>query len=288
MDYIDGEDLGQMLQRRNGQPFDLREVLPWAQQLLEILQFIHTRTFPNIHVPVVHRDVKPSNIKLRANGQIVLVDFGLARFEKTQILAATWQYAPPEQLNGGSPDQRGDLFAVAATLHHLLTGKHPDEEVRAGKKSPHQINPQLPLELSQLLMRAMAQNPDDRPSSAQAMLNELNQITDTERRHTTRVGFMAQVAKAYVQQEDWSRALQIYAELVQIDPANPQWSEARLHAEQQQHLKHDYDEGIRALKAGDPTRAKDAFTRVIRVDSNYKDAVEKLAEAKRMERKRQK
>lgn len=174
MTYVDGDDLQQLLDRNPGKRFTLRETFSWARQLLEVLDFLHSR-----EEPIIHRDVKPANVKLRPDDRIVLVDFGLARFEHTELMGSTWHYAPPEQRAYKSTDQRGDLFSAAATLHHLLTGNWPGDDVRAGKKTTHDMNPLVPIQLSQLLMRAMAAEVDRRPPSARAMLDELDRIIES-------------------------------------------------------------------------------------------------------------
>jgi tetratricopeptide (TPR) repeat protein len=171
MTYIDGDDLEELLSRNPEGRFSLAEALPLARELLVVLDFLHTRP-----QPVLHRDIKPANIKLRRDGRLVLVDFGLARFEKTEIVGSSLYYAPPEQRAYKSTDERGDLFSLAATLHHLLTGTWPDEEVRAARRTPRDLNPAVPVQLDNLLMRAMAAEVERRPASARAMLEELDQI----------------------------------------------------------------------------------------------------------------
>ena len=101
MDYIEGEDLGEMLAARRGEAFPSDEVLDWADQLLDALDYLHTR-----EPPVVHRDIKPQNLKPAARGQITLLDFGLAKGLSSHTTVATTKsvlgysltYAPLEQL----------------------------------------------------------------------------------------------------------------------------------------------------------------------------------------------
>lgn len=129
MDYIQGRGLNVVLQDRlnkEGRPIPVAEVISWGQQLCELLCYLHTRP-----KPIIYRDMKPSNIMLRPDGQICVVDFGTARIFKSQTpqdtaCLGTPGYAAPEQY-GGSP-QSGpwtDIYNLGATLHHLVTGRSP-------------------------------------------------------------------------------------------------------------------------------------------------------------------
>src|ERR671926_1031853 len=112
MEYIPGEDLSQMLKARGGTGFPVKQVLAWADQLLDALDYLHTQ-----EPPVIHRDIKPQNLKLTPRGGIVLLDFGLAKGAVSQqshltgassIFGYTPQYAPLEQIQGTSMDARSD------------------------------------------------------------------------------------------------------------------------------------------------------------------------------------
>jgi serine/threonine protein kinase len=180
MQYIPGDDLASMLRQRGG-PFPPAEALPWAEQLLDALDFLHTRA-----PPIVHRDVKPQNLKLNARGDLFLLDFGLAKGDPAGATAAspslygyTPQYASLEQIQGSGTNARSDLYSVGASLYELLTGTAPpDALARAaasirGEPDPlrpaHELNPQLPAALSALLGQALTLNPAMRPASAASM-----------------------------------------------------------------------------------------------------------------------
>lgn len=146
MDYFPDQDLGELLHQR-GSPFLVEAVLKWADQVLHALEYLHRQ-----QPPVIHCDIKPQNLKLTSEGQIVLLDFGLARgktrfanyhmtatatsdtmppgegpsaLESDTIHGFTRQYAPLEQIQGTAIDPRTDVYALAATLYHLLTGSPP-------------------------------------------------------------------------------------------------------------------------------------------------------------------
>jgi serine/threonine protein kinase len=186
MEFIPGDDLGRMLEEQ-GHAFPTPEVLEWADQLLNALEYLHT-----LNPRVLHRDIKPSNLKLITRHQIVLLDFGLAKGSAGQmahtqsrsLLAYSPNYSPLEQMQGAGTDERSDLYALGATLYHLLTGVKPtDALTRAnmivnGQLDPLQaadkLNGEIPAAVSAALMRAMALNIDNRPRTAAEMRDDLH------------------------------------------------------------------------------------------------------------------
>jgi hypothetical protein len=177
MEFFGGADLA-ALQARHGGPFAAAEVLAWADQLLGALDYLHSR-----QPPVLHRDIKPQNIKLTPEGQVVLLDFGLAKGHgagsPASFFGYTLQYAPLEQIEGSGTEPRSDLYALAATLYHLLTDRPPTsaptraDALLSGRadplRPPHVLRPEVPAELSAALMAGLALRRDDRPPSAAAM-----------------------------------------------------------------------------------------------------------------------
>jgi serine/threonine protein kinase len=188
MEYIPGEDLGTQLRTRAG-PFALDEVLEWADQLLDALEYLHTHD-----PPIIHRDIKPANLKVNARNKIILLDFGLAKGSTSEMSPAgrslfgfTPNYAPPEQVHGEGTDARSDLFSLAATVYHLLTAVmppsvtarvaaiadgHPDP-LRLASELSHSVNRDIAL----VLMKAMARNRDARHSNAAEMRKALREET---------------------------------------------------------------------------------------------------------------
>ena len=178
MQFIPGPDLANVIARKRG-PFPRKDVIAWADQLLDALVYLHAP-----ERQVVHRDIKPHNLKLSAAGQIALLDFGLAKSEHTEsslnsrrsVFGFTPRYSPPEQIQDLGTTPRSDIYALGATLYHLLTGvKPPDAMTRATALADGQLDPLLPAhqlqaevgaELAIVLNRAMALNPDDRHASA--------------------------------------------------------------------------------------------------------------------------
>ena len=188
MDFILGDDLAALFQQRGG-PFPLAQVLPWADQLLDALTYLHSQ-----NPPVLHRDVKPQNLKQTPDGTLILLDFGLAKGALWQtrltgggsIAGYTPAYAPLEQIQGTGTDVRSDLYAVGATLYHLLVGTPPpDALTRAANllsqqpdplRPPHECNPALPQAVSAALVQAMSTNPNARPESAAALRTLLRRV----------------------------------------------------------------------------------------------------------------
>ena len=187
MQYIAGDDLAEMMAGRQG-PFPATQVLTWADQLLDALDYLHTQ-----EPQIIHRDIKPQNLKLTARGQIILLDFGLAKGQAGDISRATTaasifgytpNYAPLEQIQGMGTDSRSDIYSLAATLYHLLTGvKPPDALSRAaalvnGQADPllpaSQANPSVDREVDEVLHRAMAQNREQRFATAADMRKALH------------------------------------------------------------------------------------------------------------------
>ena len=122
MDYIEGESLDKILNEYGAQPEEL--VINWAKQLCDALSYLHSQK-----PPIIYRDMKPANVMLKPEGNIKIIDFGIAREYKEQNLAdttvlGTRGYAPPEQYSVQT-DARSDIFALGMTMHHLLTGIDP-------------------------------------------------------------------------------------------------------------------------------------------------------------------
>jgi len=122
MDFIEGESLDKVLNEHGAQPEEL--VISWAKQICDALSYLHSQK-----PPIIYRDMKPANVMLKDDGNIKIIDFGIAREYKEQNLAdttvlGTKGYAPPEQYSGQT-DARSDIYALGMTMHHLLTGVDP-------------------------------------------------------------------------------------------------------------------------------------------------------------------
>ena len=176
-EYIEGENLEEQIEHIR-QPLKEREVLICASQILDILDYLSQQT-----PPLVHRDIKPANIIIGSRDKRAhLVDFGIARAEvvrnaqrKQTSALGTPGYAPPEQYQGNA-DPRSDLYALAATMHHLLTNRDPRDHPPFNYPPVRTFNPQLSPETEQVLIRALNNDRNQRYQSAVAMKQDIDNI----------------------------------------------------------------------------------------------------------------
>lgn len=184
MDYIEGETLSKILREYGPQPEET--VIEWAKQLCEVLDYLHTR-----QPAVIYRDMKPSNVMLKPDGKIKVIDFGIAREYKENnnsdtVSLGTRGYAAPEQFGGkGQTDARTDVYCLGVTLYHLVTGKSPCEE-------PYEIypirrwNPALSGGLEKIIIKCTRPDPNDRYQSCAQMLYDLNHYKEIDDEYTRR------------------------------------------------------------------------------------------------------
>ncbi len=180
MDYVPGRDLHHIVQEaaRKGRHLSEDEVAGWARQLCDALDYLH-RQDP----PVVHRDLKPANVKLTPDGQVKLVDFGLVKpvdADDPQTLTGvrglgSLPYLPLEQYADveGHTDIRSDLYALGATLYHLLTGRVPPSAQQRFLQPEsliplRQVNPTVSSAAETAILAALAIHPRQRPPSVKA------------------------------------------------------------------------------------------------------------------------
>jgi len=155
MDFVEGHTLGDLLAGRST-PFPEPQVLQWADQMCDVLSYLHSRT-----PPIVFRDLKPANIMVAPDQKnIKLIDFGIARLFKTgarkdTITLGTPGYAPPEQYGKSQSDARSDIYALGATLHHLLSLRDPGDQ--PFKFPPlRSLNPAVSSQVEAAIMRRRA------------------------------------------------------------------------------------------------------------------------------------
>lgn len=188
MQFIAGDDLAEMIARQPG-PLPRKTVIAWADQLLDALIYLHTR-----ERQIVHRDIKPHNLKLTEDGKIALLDFGLAKTDaetsavnsSNSVFGFTRRYSPPEQMQDQGTSPQSDIYALGATLYHLLTGvKPPDALVRTAaiaKSEPDplhvakEVHAALGAEITAILLKAMELNPMRRFGDANEFRQALKRL----------------------------------------------------------------------------------------------------------------
>ncbi len=265
MELVDGEDLASLLERRQA-AFPLANVLHWTSQLLDALDYLHT-----LNPPVIHRDIKPQNLKLTSRGKIKLLDFGIAKGKDSAaasetvsnqtFVAATLNYSPLEQIlrvldptfqevitqrhdekstraMSHNADARSDLYALGATIYHLLTNKLPIDalkralEIWGGKSDPLEypakLNPEIPKEVADWIMKAMEIEYENRFATADQMLSALQTSLDSERHREEQSKF------AGVSAEHERKSAELIAQQQKIEEERRRMEEDRRRIEEQQ------------------------------------------------------
>ena len=178
MDYIEGRHLESVVKEYGAQSQE--DVIEWAKQLCDVLSYLHSRK-----PPIIYRDMKPSNVMLKPDGKVMLIDFGTAREFKENSVAdttclGTQGYAAPEQYGGhGQTDARTDIYCLGATLYHLLTGHNPSEP-------PYEMypirywNPELSSGLEEIILKCTQKNPDDRYQNCGGLLYALEHYNELD------------------------------------------------------------------------------------------------------------
>lgn len=177
MDYIEGKSLERILMEQGAQ--SEKKVVEWAKQICAALSYLHTQT-----PPIIYRDMKPANIMLKPDGNVKIIDFGIAREYKeekrmdTSILG-TKGYAPPEQHGFRQTDTRSDIYALGMTMHHLLTGvdpRTPDYRYR----SIQNWNLNLSGSLSRVIDKCTAFAPENRYQTCTELMYALEHYEQEE------------------------------------------------------------------------------------------------------------
>lgn len=199
MDYIEGDDLSKVVGEFGAQPEEL--VIEWGKQICDVLMYLHSQK-----PPIIYRDMKPSNIRLKPDGNLKLYDFGIAREYKEKNLAdtnilGTRGYAPPEQYGSSQTDERSDIYSFGMTLHHLVTGVDPRIDDR--KLSIREFNPDLSEGLDQIIKKCTHDDREQRYQTAAELMYDLEHYKEKskdfkKKQKKTLITFIASVGLALV------------------------------------------------------------------------------------------
>jgi tetratricopeptide (TPR) repeat protein/predicted Ser/Thr protein kinase len=244
MDFIDGETLEDYLDRTGRRPFPVEQVLDWAEQLCDVLSYLH-----NHQPPIIFRDLKPANVMISESGHIFLIDFGIARIFKPgqshdTVALGSPGYAAPEQYGKAQSTPRSDLYSLGALIHCLLTGDDPSDRPFFFRPAS-QANPAVPAGLDVLLQRMLNMDAERRPASAQEVLqalrsdfSPLGRIQDATLHGTSQMGrlgytyggvtpitsgadLLLEEAHTLYSQKRLNEAEKVYTQALQINNTNP-------------------------------------------------------------------
>jgi serine/threonine-protein kinase len=182
MEFLDGRSLKELILSRGPAPVNV--AIDYARQILDALRFSHRNG-------IVHRDIKPHNVIVDAEGRVKVTDFGIARAGASQMtevgsIIGTAQYLSPEQAKGAPVDQTSDLYSVGIVLYELLTGKVPFtgespveiamKHISAMPQPPSTFRDDIPADLDKVVLRALAKTPEERYPSAEEMDRDLARV----------------------------------------------------------------------------------------------------------------
>jgi serine/threonine protein kinase/Tfp pilus assembly protein PilF len=204
MDFIEGQTLEEYLEQKGGGPLPVEQVITWAEQLCDVLNYLHSH-----QPPIIFRDLKPANVMISDSGHVYLIDFGIARFFKPgkqhdTVALGSPGYAAPEQYGKAQSTPRSDIYSLGALLHHLLTGVDPSEQPFFFRDAS-QLNPAIDPAFDALLKQMLAMDSDRRPASALEVLNALKEAASNQSRTTSRTS-------GYTQDPMFDQAYRLYTE----------------------------------------------------------------------------
>lgn len=182
MELVDGISLKQYMEKKG--VLNWKETLHFSMQIAKALEHAHSRG-------IVHRDIKPHNVMVLKNGSVKVTDFGIARIMSkgntlTKEALGSVHYISPEQAKGSRVDNRSDLYSLGVVMYEMMTGRPPYDgespvavaiqHINGGAPMPSTLNPNIPGGLEQIIMKAMAHDPNDRYESATTMLYDMEEF----------------------------------------------------------------------------------------------------------------
>jgi len=288
MEYVQGQDLGQVLQQEG--PLPWQTALGLARQVAMALDHAS-------QLEIVHRDIKPSNIMVLPDGTARVTDFGIARARSSPSLTLSGfvgspHYAAPEQATGQPVDIRADIYSFGIVLYRMLSGNLPfqadtpwavvNQHIVTEPPPLAESCPDLPHPVAQLVYRAMAKRPEDRFQTPQDMVQAIDAVLSgrdlpfeplphTPTKAVLALGPLHDRAMQAVEAEQWQEAVDLFSQILKIDPDYRDVIEQLAEVGQQIRLANLYRSAQRALQNGQWDRALTQLDRIAEVHPGYKD-----------------
>lgn len=225
MEFIEGEDLDKITSKTSLLPSET-EVTRWFLETAGILTYIHSR-----QRPVIHRDIKPQNIILNKEGQVFLVDFGIARLydgskKKDTVNIATPQFCSPEQAGRQQTDTRSDIYSLGKTMYCLLTQTEL-KEFQWDLKDIRQINPSVSQELADIINKSTAVKREDRYLSAEYLAKDLERHREKlfgtpQETYSTDPSYYIRLGDKFLEEKNYKQAKENFIQAVKLGHSSPQ------------------------------------------------------------------
>lgn len=288
MEYVPGQDLGQLLEQQGSLPW--QKALDLTRQVALALRHAH-------QFDIVHRDIKPSNIMVLPDGTARVLDFGIARVRTSPHLTIAGfvgspHYAAPEQTRGQAVDIRADIYSLGIVLYRMLTGDLPfqgdtpwevvNQHVAASPPPLEESCPDLPEPVVRIVQKAMARNPEDRFQTPDDILQAVDAVLAA---HDLAPGLLPaapaaatvdlaadyQRAQQAVRDERWQEAVDLFSQIIRIDPDYRDVAGQLNTVGQQLRLATLYRSAHRALQAGQWHQALNQLDTIAEIDPEYRD-----------------
>jgi serine/threonine protein kinase len=300
MEYVQGQDLGQLLKKEG--PLPWQRALQIARQVASALDDAH-------QLDIVHRDIKPSNIMVLPDGTVRVLDFGIARARTSPDLTLSGfvgspHYAAPEQTTGKRVDIRADIYSLGIVLYRMLSGSFPfqgdtpwavvNQHIVSSPPPLTEYCPDLPESVIQFTEKAMARRPEDRFQTPDEMVQAIDAVLaghelpfepvlSTAAVATPMLETLYQRALQATEAESWQEAVDLFSQILKVDPDYEDVTEQLAEVGQQIRLAKLYRSAHRALQSGQWDRALTQLDRIAAVAPDYKDIHDLRTKAKNRE-----